>query len=478
MANLLSSLLSSAGALSAYDQVLSVTQNNVANASTPGYVKQRQSLLALPFDPASGATGGVRAGEVQSTRSEYAEQSVRRQTVLLGESHQSVNSLTSLQSAFDISGEAGIAGALNHIFASFSAWAQSPTDTIARQNVIERANDVAQAFQQTAGALSNLSQDTDRQLQQTVDEVNRLAEELSRNNYRVMQGARDDAGLNAQMNATLEELSQYTEVTALWQPNGTVSVFMNGQTPLVLEDRKYEIALRPAQPANAAYPNARPSASIAAADGKDITSASTGGQLGALLEMRNRTLPSYLGDANQAGDLNTMALQFAKRVNELLQQGVVPDTNPAVNGPALFLYDAGNDTNIAATLRVDQTVTPDQLAPLENGPPPVSNGIPLALAALASPLQASDQVQGASYSEFYGDMAAKAGRLLNDATSRQEVQQSSLAQAKELRQEMSGVSLNEEATIMIQFQRAYEANARMITILNQLTEDMINILRV
>ena len=170
---------------------------------------------------------------------------------MLGESQQSVNSLTSLQSVFDISGEAGIAGALNNIFASFSAWAQSPTDTIARQNVIERATDVARAFQQTAGALSNLSQDTDRQLQQTVDEVNRLAGELSQNNYRVMQGARDDAGLNAQMNATLEELSQYTEVTALWQPNGTVSVFMNGQTPLVLEDRKYEIALRPAQPATA-----------------------------------------------------------------------------------------------------------------------------------------------------------------------------------------------------------------------------------
>ena len=118
------------------------------------------------------------------------------------------------------------------------------------------------------------------------------------------------------------------------------------------------------------------------------------------------------------------------------------------------------------------------MAPLENGPPQVSNGIPLALAALASPLQASDQVQGASYSEFYGDMAAKAGRLLNDATSRQEVQQSAVAQAKELRQQMSGVSLDEEATILIQFQRAYEANSRMITILNQLTEDMINILRV
>jgi flagellar hook-associated protein 1 FlgK len=478
MSNLLSSLLSSAGALSAYDRVLSVTQNNVANASTPGYVKQRQSLLAMPFDPAMGTGGGVQTGAIQSARSEYAEQSVRRQTVLLGQAGQSVNSLTALQSVFDISGKSGITSALNNIFASFSAWAQSPTDTIARQQVIERATDVARAFQQTAGALSDLTQDTDRQLQQTVDQINNLAGQLQEYNHRVLQGARNDAGLNAQMNATLEELSQYTEITALWQANGSVSVMMNGQNPLVLEDRKYQVEFRLTQPPDAQYPDSRPSASILAADGKDITAASTSGQLGALIEMRNQTLASYIGDANRPGDLNTMALEFAKRVNELLQQGVVPDSDPAVAGSALFLYDTGNDTNVAATLRVDQTVTAEQLAPLDAGPPQVSNGIPLALAKLASPQQKIDQVQGASYSEFYGDMAARTGRALNDAASRKEVQQSSVAQAKELRQEMSGVSLDEEATILIQFQRAYEANSRMITILNQLTEDMINILRV
>jgi flagellar hook-associated protein 1 FlgK len=344
--------------------------------------------------------------------------------------------------------------------------------------VIDCATDVARSFQQAAGSLSNLAQDTNRQLQQTVDEINHLAGQLQAYNQRVLQGAREDAGLNAQMNATLEELSQYTEITAMWQTNGSVSLLMNGQTPLVLEDRQYPIRFALGQPANAAFPNSLPGASVLSADGKDITTASSGGPLGALLEMRNDTLASYLGIASQPGDLNTMALEFAERVNGLLQQGVIPDTNPAVGGAALFLYDTTNSTNVAATLRVDETVKPDQLAPLVTGPPQVSNGIPLALAALASPQQAIDQIQGASYIEFYGDLAARAGKALNDATSRQAVQESSTAQAKELRQQMSGVSLDEEATILIQFQRAYEANARMITILNQLTEDMINILRV
>src|ERR1035441_9384862 len=63
MSNLLASLLTASGALQAYGQVLEATQNNVVNASTPGYAKQTIDLYALPFDPQSGVTGGVAAGK-------------------------------------------------------------------------------------------------------------------------------------------------------------------------------------------------------------------------------------------------------------------------------------------------------------------------------------------------------------------------------------------------------------------------------
>src|SRR5215831_5829223 len=97
MANLLSTLVTSSSALNAFDRVLEVTQNNVANASTPGYVKQRVTLEALPLDMKGGATGGVRAGEIETARDEYAEAAVRRQTVAAGCSQQNVNSLTAMQ---------------------------------------------------------------------------------------------------------------------------------------------------------------------------------------------------------------------------------------------------------------------------------------------------------------------------------------------------------------------------------------------
>ncbi len=66
---------------------------------------------------------------------------------------------------------------------------------------------------------------------------------------------------------------------------------------------------------------------------------------------------------------------------------------------------------------------------------------------------------------------------MNEAQDELTVRQSTTAQAKQLRQQMSGVSLDEEAATLVQFQRAYEATSRMITVLNQLTEDTINILQ-
>jgi flagellar hook-associated protein 1 FlgK len=479
MSNLLASLQSAGNALRAFDQVLEVTQNNVANASTPGYAKQRQSLLAMSFDPVLGYGGGVKAGEIQSARNQYAEQAVRRQAVLLGQSQQDVDSLTALQSQFDISGGAGIPAALNNLFQSFSAWAQSPADTVARQTVIERATDVAHTFQQSAADLSNVAQDTEQQLQQTVDHVNQLVGQLSVYNQRVMAGSHNDGGLDAQVNATLEDLSQYVDITALQQADGTVTVLLNGETPLLVQDRQYAIGYQLTQPQDPAptYTNARPYAKIVGADGADLTAKITTGQLGSLLNTHNRLLPSYIGDAYQAGDLNTMAKQLAQRVNQLLASGNLTTDANAQQGAALFTYDTSNDTNVAATLSVDPSVTTDQLAPIDPGPPVVANGIPLALAQLANPRDGADEIDGASYSSFYGNMAARVGSALNDAANQQQVQQSAVAQAKDIRQQMSGVSLDEEATTLIQFQRAYEANSKVVTILDQISQALISMLQ-
>jgi len=476
MVSLLSTLLTSSSALTAYEQALEVTQNNVANSSTPGYAKQTQQLYALPADPSEGVPGGVRAGVVEDSRDQYAEENVWRQSVSLGQANQNVNSLTAIQSLFDISGDTGIDSALNNLFSSFSAWGQSPTDTEAQQTVINNATDLASAFQQTASGLQGVEQDTNQQLQQTVSQVNSLVGQLQGYNQQILGGDRNDAGTEAEVYSTLEQLSQLVDINSTPQADGSVTVLLGDQTPLLIGAQQYTISSNFQVPADAVNTDAPPQAQILASDGTDITANVTTGQLGALLNLRNQVLPSYIGGSYQVGDLNTMAQQFADCVNQQLTSGNVSDGPPPQAGTALFTYDTTNATNVAATIAVDPTVTAGQLAAIDPGPPEVGNGIPLALAQLSAPTDPADEINGASFTEFYGNMAARVGSALSAATSQQTVQQSSVAQAQNLRQQASGVNLDEEAMTVVEFERAYQANAQLVTVLDQLTDDTVNIL--
>jgi flagellar hook-associated protein 1 len=479
MSNILASLLTTANTLAAYNQALAVTQNNVANASTPGYAKERVTMEAMAFDPAYGLSGGVVAGKVQVLRDDYAENSVRSQTLQLGAAQQKVTSYTALQNVFDVTGNSGVPGALNNLYSAFSAWAQSPSDTVARQTVLDRATDVATSFQQTDTALSKVASSTEEQISNTVTQVNTLAAQVRDLNSKVMNDAAANSGLDAQMTSTLEQLSQYVDFTTLKQSNGTVTVLMNGQTPLVVGDQQYQVSFSMYQPDTPppTYSNAPALARITASDGTDITSDTTGGQLGALLNFRNSVLPTYIGDAYQAGDLNTMAKQFADRVNQILTSGEVSDGDTPVNGTALFTYDTANDTNVAQTLSLNPAITADQLAAIDPGPPEVANGIPLALSGLSDPSSSDDEINGTSFSAFYGLMASRAGSGLNAAQNDVNVQQSAVAQAENLRDQTSGVSLDEEAMTLLQFQRAYEANSKLISVLSSITETLINMIQ-
>jgi flagellar hook-associated protein 1 FlgK len=346
-----------------------------------------------------------------------------------------------------------------------------------RQTVLDRASQLADAFQQTYNALAAKATTADQQIHQTVEEINKKVAELQNYNHIALQGNKSDSGLNARMHAALDELSQYVDFDAKFEEDGTVSIMLNGETPLLLDDKQYPLTTNLYQPDGALYPSAPAKDRILGSDGTDITAKTTGGQLGALLKVRNQTLATYIGDASQPGDINRLAKQVAARVNELLTNGQISTGPPAVPGVPLFLYDETNDAGVAQTLAIDLSVTTDQLAAFDPGPPTVSNGVPLALAQLANPLNAADKIDGISYSQFYGKLAGQVGGDLNEAENGQQVQQSLLAQAKDLRNQYSGVSLDEEAAILIQFQRAYQANSRLITILDQLTQEAINIIK-
>jgi flagellar hook-associated protein 1 FlgK len=453
MGNLFTSLITSANGLRAYEQALAVTQNNVTNASTPGYVKQTQSFEALPFDVTVGLPGGVRAGPVVTSRDGYAERAVRDQQTEFGYSDQKTTNLTPLEGSFNLSGTSGIAPAVSNLFQSFSRLSVNPNDTASRQAVIQQAGIVAESFQSTASGLLSQQSSLDRESRGAIDKINQLATTIAQINAH-NQGRKPgstDAGVDAQLNSSLEELSQLVNFTSLQQPDGSVSVYIGGQTALVANDQAYAI--------QGDFSTSQ--AKILSSTGSDISGQLTGGKLGALLVDENAVIPSYLND------LNTLAQGLADQVNTTLAQGI--DQNGAAPTANLFTYDPA--AGAAASLAVNP-LTPDQIAAASPGATG-GNGNALNLAALAD----AKTLSGYTFAQFYGNLGGRVGSDLSQAKSDQATAQLVLSQAQDLRTQVSGVSLNEEAEHLVAFQRAYEATSKMIGVLDSLTETLINIIK-
>ena len=452
MGNLFTTLLNSTNALGVYGRVFNVIQNNIANANTPGYVRQEQSLLALPFEPSQSLPGGILPGPLLSSRSEYLEQNVRNQHELLGSSQQKATDLGQVEPLFDPASAFGVPSALNKFFNSFSQLAVNPNDSVARQSVIDLAGGVAQSFNHTAAEISRVSNNVDSQTRDTVATVNRLAGQIAAINqsYRSTAQAAQDAGLDAQLHAALEELSGVANFTLIKTADGAANVYLGGQIPVVTGDRQFAIQadLSGAQTV------------VRDAQNNDVTAAIVRGSLGALIAEKNTTLPGYLTQLNQ------LASGFADAVNTKLAAGV--DRNGAAPTVNLFTYQTAAG---ASTLAVTG-ISPDQIAAALPSAPG-GNGNALAVAALAD----APAIGNFTFTQYFGGLSATVGRDVQTAKDGQSQYRDAVTQAQAQRKDLTGVSLDEEAARLVQFQQVYQALGKLVGVVDGLTDTLLNLIR-
>ena len=444
-------MTNTANALKAFEDGLATVSNNVTNADTRGYVEQTQTFSAQPFDLLQGLTGGVEAGPVLSSRDQYAEQSVQQQQSAVGYYTQKVTDLTPAESSFSLSSTSGVAPAMDALFSSFSQLSVNPNGTVERQAVLNAAATVAQQFQGAATGLSSQSANLTQQTQGIIGSINQLASTIAQVNSedRVDPSGTVNAGVDAQLYSSLEQLSQYVNFTTLRQPDGTISVLLGGQTPLVEGDQAYDIQGDFSSPQTAILNSA----------GTDITSQITGGQLAAVVDDKNSVIPGYLTS------LNTLAQSFADQVNGALDNGI--DENGAAPTTDLFTY---NPLAAATTLAVNPLTT-DQIAAALPGAPG-GNGNALAVAQLAN----ATGVDGYTFDGYFGNIGGQVGSDVQSATNSETTTQNLLTQAQILRQQVSGVSLDAEAESLMAFQQSYEATSKMFTVLNELTETLMAVI--
>jgi len=470
MGNLFSALGTAGESLKAFETGLNVTQNNVTNANTPGYADQVPVFDSLSFQPQNGLLGGVKE-QTQDTTNQLAETAVQQQTSLLGQYQQLQTSLAPLQNVFDVSTSSPIPSALNQLFQSFSNWSASPGDPTAQGAVLSAASQVSAAFQQTANQLDSIRTSTDGDIQSTVTQINQDAALIQGYNATIGNQSTPDAGVEAQLTSTIENLSNLANVQVIHNSDNQVTVLLGGQTPLVIGNQVNALQVQPQDTTGAPNPGGAPNTEILDSSGNDVTSQVTSGALAGLLSVRNNLLPSLAGGANQTGELNVLAKGLADAVNTLQTQGSTTSTPPYQAGAPLFTYDATSATDSAATLAVNPSITASQLAPVETGPPLVSNGNALNLAGLAT----SSQINGQNFTQYFGSMVSIVGNAAAAANTQTTAAQSMLTQAQTLRQQLSGVSLDEEAIRLVQLQRAYQAASRIVSVVDQLAQSLMDI---
>ncbi len=471
MGGLFNTLNNSLDALRAFQTALQVSQNNVSNASTPGYARQVTTFSARAFEPSLGYSGGVVAGTPQSTDNQYADQAVRGQFEAQGNFTAQSGALQSIQGLFDVSGNTGIVGALNQLFQSFSAWGSEPGSSGSAQAVINSAASLAQSFRSAAATLTQTTSNLNAQISSTVQQINGIASDIQKDNAQIQLDSQPDAGLQASLQASLDSLSQLTDATVQFAPDGTATVLIGGQTPLVIGTQQYKLQASFTDPTPGPNANAVQDAHILDSNGQDITSLISQGSLGGLLSVRNNVLPALQGNGTQQGTLNQLAQQIADRVNQVLTASKTVDGQP---GAPLFAYNVSSPVGIASSLTIDPTITAAGLAPTDPGPPPVANGAALTLAGLGDSTAPGDTINGQSILQFVAALAAQSGQQASDAQDGQTLHTQLLAQAQALQTQISGVSLDAEALQVLELQKGYDAAGKMVGVISSLTDVLIN----
>jgi len=446
MSSLSTSLSIAAQALNVDTGAIQSINNNIANANTPGYsreVVELQSVAPTANDPGS-AGNGVTIEGFQSVRDEVLQSQINQETQSQSDANAQLNSLNQIQPIFTTSSQ-DIGTEITAFFNSLSNLSTDATSTANRQAVMTAGANLANAFNTASSSLNALVPGLNTQVTQDVSQINQLTQQIAALNPQIaaMKAQGQDPGtLQDQQDQLVQNLSQLTGVSVTQTESGVTLTTGNG-TPLVVGSQSFAL-----QTTNGAGGNVE----VLDSNGNDITSTIQGGDLGGTIQSRDQTIPGLL---NQ---LDNLAYQFASSVNTVSSQGFDQNGNPGGN----FFNIPATATGAAGSISLAIT-NPTQIAASSDGTSG-SNGNLTNLIAL----QSSTLPSGQSPIDTYSNMVFQVGNLTSNANAQSNATAATLVQLNDQRNSISGVSIDEETTNLLNYQQAYSAAARVITTVQSL----------
>jgi flagellar hook-associated protein 1 len=445
-------------ALMAQQTALDTTSHNIANVNTPGYSRQRVVQVPVaPSDPTQVASpgNGVQTLGIQRIRDLFID--FQRRSDQGSASYYAAKSdvLQLAETTLnEPSGEGSLRQVLTQFFNAFRDLANSPDQSAMRTAVVQAGATLVSVAKNADASLRALETDANKRIAADISEINGLSDQIAGLNKQIiaLRGLGDPASdLTDRRDLALDRLSQLADVQYSETGAGALTVTIGGRgivagdvvqklkvTPNVLNNNYFDIQW--------------------AADGSAVTVSS--GEVGAMLDARDVDIPT------RVTELNAVVAKLITDVNTQHMAGYAFDG--VTTGTKFFV---GNDAT-------DIDVNPAVMANLDLVAAAKTTGArgdgdnALAIAGLQSFKSMAGATQ--TYDESYNAMVTSLGVEAKNATALSAARKQTVEHLDQLQQSVAGVNLDEEMINLTQYQRGYQAAARVITIINEMLDSLIN----
>ncbi len=451
--SLMGALSAATTGLDSIAQQLAVVSQNVANAGTPGYVRESVPVLdAGQFGVSLGVRTGITVRNLDAT---LQTQLLASSADVAGQTVQSA-ALAGLDAASGTPGSGyDLPGLLGTLRDSFSTLASDPANSTQQNQVITAADGLARGVNTMGAAVSNARQAAQDGIVADVATANVALRSIGTLSDQIMAGQAEGvstAGLEDARDQQVQVVSNLTGARFLRQSNGDMLAVAQGVTlplraasgPLVVQTA----VLAPNTPATAV-----PLVTIA---GQNVTGALTGGQIGANLALRDKVLPSVQASLDAVA--SALASGFAGA-------GVPLFTDPTGAVPAGPTVGFAQGIQVSAAVRAAPTMLRDGTMPA--GAAGNTALINTVLAGVLASGSGSVAAQASSLTAGIAQSAAQASSTLDTDTAAQSSLQTRMAAD-------SGVSVDNEMATMVQLQSAYGANAKVLAATNSMWQVLLD----
>ncbi|MBP1042015.1 flagellar hook-associated protein FlgK [Vagococcus sp. BWB3-3] len=488
--------------LNAQQKALETTGHNIANANTPGYSRQRVNMQAdSPYNVTGiGQVGtGVKINSIIRVVDDFVIGNIRTENSAYNYYSQKADVLGQLETIFNETPfSKGLSSDLATYFDAWSKLGTNPELDNAKTIVLEDGNILTDTINHMAKQIAELSANSLSNLEKSTLDFNGKMQQLDTLNRQIYKVANDGSVPNDlldQRDAILEGLSDFTKLATSFDQYGRVSVSISGQEVLTHNSLK----------------------TISVVVGKDTDGkalVSNGGdslkprdvidqplEIGQILISDNQTAEEYqalemtsgaakglqeaMGELKQRmSELNNLAFGLAKSVNMIHSD----------NGKGIDFFELGTDDNFAINIKVNGDIKKD--------PSKINTGQDLAnhevgdgsrAAAIAklkdlklkypidltgkydqATMTIKNEEGGLTFLGAFVDIVTKNGISKQQADNTVASQDYLLSQLEQRRDSISGVNINEEVSDVMRFQRAFQANSRVISVISEMLDTLIN----